>query len=54
MTVKNAWKITRLSFSEFFSRNILKLSGSLAFFTIFFITGLTDNYNMGKRFILWS
>lgn len=40
MTVKNAWKITRLSFSEFFSRNILKLSGSLAFFTIFSLPGL--------------
>lgn len=40
MSVKDAWKITKLSFSEFFSRNILKLSGSLAFFTIFSLPGL--------------
>ncbi len=40
MSIKDAWKITKLSFSEFFSRNILKLSSSLAFFTIFSLPGL--------------
>lgn len=37
---KDGWKITKSAFSDFFSLNILKLSGSLAFFTIFALPGL--------------
>lgn len=40
MSLKDAWKITKLSFADFFSCNVLKLSGSLAFFTIFSLPGL--------------
>ena len=40
MSVKNAWKIIRQTFVEFFASNVLKLSGSLAFFTVFSLPGL--------------
>jgi membrane protein len=40
MTIKNAWKIATLSVTDFFDGNILKLSASLAFFTIFSLPGL--------------
>ncbi len=40
MSIKDAWKITKLSFTDFFSSNCLKLSASLAFFTIFSLPGL--------------
>ena len=40
MSIKDAWKITKLSVADFFDGNILKLSASLAFFTIFSLPGL--------------
>jgi membrane protein len=40
MSIKNAWTITRLTFAELFASNVLKLSGALAFFTIFSLPGL--------------
>ena len=40
MSIKDAWKITKLSFADFFGLNILKLSAALAFFTIFALPGL--------------
>ncbi len=40
MLLKSAWKLTKLSFKDFFESNILKLSGALAFFTIFSLPGL--------------
>src|SRR5688500_9102898 len=40
MTIKDAWKITKQSFADFFSSNILKLGASLAYFTIFSLPGL--------------
>lgn len=40
MSIKNAWKITKLAVTDFFEGNILKLSASLAFFTIFSLPGL--------------
>jgi len=40
MTVKGSWNIIKHTVSDFFSLNILKLSGSLAFFTIFSLPGL--------------
>lgn len=40
MSIKDAWKITKHSFSDFFDGNILRLSGALAFFTIFALPGL--------------
>jgi len=40
MSIKNAWKITRDSMIDFFHCNVLKLSGALAFFTIFSLPGL--------------
>jgi membrane protein len=40
MSIKNAWKIISQTFAEFFSSNVLKLSGALAFFTIFSLPGL--------------
>jgi membrane protein len=40
MSVKNTWKILKQSFSDFAGDNILKLSGSLAFSTIFALPGL--------------
>ncbi|MBC7874008.1 MAG: YihY/virulence factor BrkB family protein [Ferruginibacter sp.] len=40
MSIKDAWKITKLSFTDFFAHNILKLSAALAFFTVFALPGL--------------
>jgi membrane protein len=40
MSIKDTWKITRHSFADFFSLNILQLSASLAFFTVFSLPGL--------------
>lgn len=40
MSIKDAWKITKHSFVDFFECNIFKLSGALAFFTIFALPGL--------------
>ena len=40
MSIKEAWKITKSSVTDFFDGNILKLSASLAFFTIFSLPGL--------------
>lgn len=40
MSVKNTWKIIKQTFSDFFASNVLKLSGSLAFFTVFSLPGL--------------
>lgn len=40
MTLKNAWKLTKQSFIDFFECNVLKLSAALAFFTIFAMPGL--------------
>lgn len=40
MIKKNIWKITRQTFADFVSNNVLKLSGALAFFTIFSLPGL--------------
>jgi membrane protein len=40
MSVKNTWKIIKQTFSDFFESNVLKLSGSLAFFTVFSLPGL--------------
>ena len=40
MSIKDAWKLTKLSVTDFFESNILKLSASLAYFTIFSIPGL--------------
>jgi len=40
MSIKDAWKITKSSVTDFFDGNILKLSASLAFFTIFSLPGL--------------
>ncbi len=40
MSIKDAWKITYHSIADFFTSNILKLSASLAFFTIFSLPGL--------------
>ena len=40
MSVKNAWTIIKQTFAEFFASNVLKLSGSLAFFTVFSLPGL--------------
>lgn len=40
MAPKRTWNILRRSFSDFFSNNILKLSASLAFSTIFSLPGL--------------
>ncbi|HEV7780364.1 MAG TPA: YihY/virulence factor BrkB family protein [Chitinophagaceae bacterium] len=40
MSIKDAWKITKHSVTDFFDGNILKLSASLAFFTIFSLPGL--------------
>ena len=40
MTIKDAWKITKHSFKDFFDHDVLKLSAALAFFTIFALPGL--------------
>ncbi len=40
MSLKNTWKITKQSFSDSFDSNVFKLSGSLAFFTVFSLPGL--------------
>ncbi|HEX7902527.1 MAG TPA: YihY/virulence factor BrkB family protein [Chitinophagaceae bacterium] len=40
MSVKDAWCITKNAFADFFASNVLKLSGALAFFTIFSLPGL--------------
>lgn len=40
MSIKDTWKITKHSFADFFSLNILQLSASLAFFTVFSLPGL--------------
>lgn len=40
MSIKDAWKITVSSVTDFLDGNILKLSASLAFFTIFSLPGL--------------
>ncbi len=40
MSFKNTWTITKQTFAEFFASNVLKLSGSLAFFTVFSLPGL--------------
>ena len=40
MSFKDAWCITRKTFSGFIDSNVLKLSGALAFFTIFSLPGL--------------
>ena len=40
MTIKDALKITKHSFKDFFEHDILKLSAALAFFTIFALPGL--------------
>ena len=40
MFLKNAWTITKDTFSDFFSNRILKLSAALAYYTIFSLPGL--------------
>lgn len=40
MSIKDSWKIAKHSVSDFFESNILQLSASLAFFTIFSLPGL--------------
>jgi membrane protein len=40
MSFSNAWKITKHAVADFFHSNVLKLSGALAFFTIFSLPGL--------------
>jgi membrane protein len=40
MSVKNTWTIIKQTFADFFASNVLKLSGSLAFFTVFSLPGL--------------
>jgi membrane protein len=40
MTPRGIWKITKESVGDFFKSNVLKLSASLAFFTIFSLPGL--------------
>lgn len=40
MSFKDAWCITRKTFTEFLNSNVLQLSGALAFFTIFSLPGL--------------
>ena len=44
MRKKNIWNITKQTFSDFFASNVLKLSGSLAFFTIFSKTTIYECY----------
>src|ERR1051325_8771062 len=40
MSPKRLWRVLRRSFADFFTSNILKLSSSLAFSTIFSVPGL--------------
>jgi membrane protein len=40
MTIKDAWKIIKHSFTDFFANKSLGLSASLAFFTVFSLPGL--------------
>lgn len=40
MSIKGAWQITKKTVTDFFATNTLKLSASLAFFTIFSLPGL--------------
>jgi membrane protein len=40
MIGKNTWKIIKQTFINFFADNVFKLSGSLAFFTVFSLPGL--------------
>ena len=49
MSVKNTWTIIKQTFSDFFANNVLKLSGSLAFFTVFSMPGLIIIIIFGVR-----
>jgi membrane protein len=40
MPLKKTWKFTKELFTDFFDSNVMKLSGSLAFFTVFSLPGL--------------
>src|SRR5678815_6014107 len=40
MSPKRTWKVIKCSFADFFAYNVLKLSASLAFSTIFSLPGL--------------
>lgn len=40
MSIKDAWKLTKKAGAQFFDDNLLKLSASLAYFTIFSVPGL--------------
>ena len=40
MAIKKTWKVIKDLFAEFFESNVMKLSGSLAFFTVFSLPGL--------------
>jgi len=40
MPLKKTWKVIKDLFAEFFESNVMKLSGSLAFFTVFSLPGL--------------
>src|SRR5258706_10626052 len=40
MPLKKTWKVIKDLFTEFFESNVMKLSGSLAFFTVFSLPGL--------------
>ncbi len=40
MSVKDVWILTKHTFSDFFTYNVVKLSAALAFFTIFSLPGL--------------
>ena len=40
MSPKRTWKVIKCSFADFFNNNVLKLSASLAFSTIFSLPGL--------------
>jgi len=40
MPLKKTWKVVKELFAEFFDSNVMKLSGSLSFFTVFSLPGL--------------
>src|SRR5258705_12328989 len=40
MPLKRTWKVIKELFAEFFASNVMKLSGSLSFFTVFSLPGL--------------
>ena len=40
MFIKNVWKITAQTFTDFFNHRVLKLSAALAYYTIFSLPGL--------------